>query len=72
MTGPSEPHQVEPPTTLVCSFAVRRANDDLDSFVDTIIKLIDDEATVVDLSHHDRRADIIELRVASRTRRNKP
>jgi len=48
------------------------ANDDLDSFVDTIIKLIDDEATVVDLSHHDRRANIIELRQASRTRRNKP
>jgi hypothetical protein len=70
MTGPSDPRQVEPPTTLVRGFAVRRADDDLNSFVDTIIKLIGDEATVVDLSHHDLRADIIELRVASRDRRN--
>ncbi len=65
MTGPADPHQVEPPTTLVRSLAVRRADDDLDSFADTIIKLIDDEVAVVDLSHRDRRADIIELRVAS-------
>jgi hypothetical protein len=72
MTRPSDPQRVEPPTTPVRSFAVRRADDDLDSFIDTIIELIDDEATVVDLSHHDRRADTIELRVASQARRSMP
>ncbi len=70
MTNRPDPHQVEPPTVPVRTFAVRRADDDLDSFVDTIIELVDHEATLVDLSHHDSRADVIELRVASQTRRS--
>ncbi|MFL6076980.1 MAG: hypothetical protein ACJ73S_26600 [Mycobacteriales bacterium] len=72
MTGFNDSRQVEPPTELVRSFAVRRADDDLDSLVNTIMELIDDEAAVVDLSHHDRRADVIELRVASRAPRSTP
>jgi hypothetical protein len=70
VTDPSHTDQAEPTTSLIRTFAVRRADDNLNSFVDTIVKLIDGAPTVVDLSRHDRRADTIELRVVDRTPRS--
>lgn len=72
MINPPHTHQDEPVTTLIRTFAVRRADDDLAPFVDAIIKLIDETSVVVDLSHHDRRADTIELRVVDRDPRSAP
>jgi hypothetical protein len=58
--------QTEPAMTAVQTFAVRRADEDLDSFVDTLVALLDDDRALVDLSHHDRHATTIELRIADR------
>jgi hypothetical protein len=66
----TEPDHVEPPTESIRRFAVRRADDDVDSLVDAVMDAIDRDARIVDLSHHDRRGDTIELRVAGKTRRN--
>ncbi|MCW6003479.1 hypothetical protein K1W54_02615 [Micromonospora sp. CPCC 205371] len=57
--------EVEPLATTVRTFAVRRDDDDLDAFADTIVALLDQDGVLVDLSRHDRRADLIELRVAT-------
>ncbi|MDQ7909095.1 hypothetical protein RB614_31690 [Phytohabitans sp. ZYX-F-186] len=56
---------VEPETTTVRTFAVRRDDDDLNTFVDTIIELLEHDGVLVDLSRHDHRADLIELRVST-------
>lgn len=60
---------VEPETTAVRTFAVRR-DDDLNTFADTITELLEHDAVLIDLSRHDRRADLIELRVATSEPRN--
>jgi hypothetical protein len=52
----------EPDTVLLRRVHVRR-DDDLEAVTEAIMNLIDDdEMIVVDLSRHDRRADVIELR----------
>jgi hypothetical protein len=61
--------QTEPAMTAVQTFAVRRADEDLDSFVDTLVALLDDDGALVDLSHHDRHATTVELRIADREHR---
>jgi hypothetical protein len=52
----------EPPTTLARTFAVRR-DTDVEAFAAEVLALLDHGDTVIDLSRHDRRADVIELRV---------
>jgi hypothetical protein len=64
MSDSLDTDDVEPATTTIRTFAVRRDDDDLDVFVDTIVALLDQDRVLIDLSHHDRRADIVELRVA--------
>ena len=72
MTDSPHIHPDEPATILIRTFAVRRSDDDLAPFVDTIIKLVDETPVVVDLSCHDRRADTIELRVVDQNPRSEP
>lgn len=61
---------IEPLATTVRTFAVRRDDDDLNAFADTIVALLEQDGVLVDLSRHDRRADLIELRVATPDRRS--
>jgi hypothetical protein len=56
--------QTEPAMTAVQTFAVRRADEDLDSFIETLVALLDDDRALVDLSHHDCHATTVELRIA--------
>jgi hypothetical protein len=59
----------EPDTTLVRTFHVRR-DDDPDALADDIVALLEPEGAVLDLSRYDRRADVIELRMADQPRRS--
>jgi len=71
MSDTTNTDDVEPVTTTIRTFAVRRDDDDLDVFADMIVGLLDHDRALVDLSRHDQRADIIELRVAQPGRRSK-
>ncbi len=53
----------EPETTLVERYHVRR-DDLVVPLADTILTLLEPAGSVIDLSHHDRRADVIEVRVS--------
>lgn len=60
---------MEPGMTLVRTFPVRR-DDDPDTLADDIVSLLEPEGAVLDLSRYDRRADIVELRMADQHRRS--
>lgn len=53
---------VEPELRRVCTFDVRHADSDVEGLVDQIMGLLDGGVTLVDLSHHDHRGTVIELR----------
>ena len=59
----------EPETVLVQTFHVRR-EDVVARVADTIVDLLNAERAVIDLSRHDRRADVIELRLAEKPARS--
>jgi hypothetical protein len=59
----------EPDTALVRTFHIRR-DDDPDALADDIVALLEPEGVVLDLSRHDRRADVIELRMSRQARRS--
>jgi hypothetical protein len=61
----------EPNTTLVRTFHVRR-DDDPDELAHNIMVLLEQEGMVLDLSRYDRRADVIELRIADQAQRSEP
>lgn len=53
---------VEPELRSVSFFDVRHADSDIDGLVAQIVDLLADGVTLVDLSHHDHRGTVIELR----------
>lgn len=53
---------VEPQLQYVCSYQVRRADSDVEELVEQIMGLLGGGATLVDLSRHDHRGTVIELR----------
>lgn len=53
---------VEPELRRVSTFDVRHADSDVERLVDEIVDLLDHGVTLVDLSHHDHRGTLIELR----------
>lgn len=53
---------VEPELRSICTFDVRRADSDVDGLVDRITALLDSGVRLVDLSQHDHRGTLIELR----------
>jgi hypothetical protein len=57
---------VEPVLKSICTFDVRHADSDAEGLVDQIMGLLDTGVTLVDLSHHDHRGTVIELRAQSR------
>jgi hypothetical protein len=65
-TASTADEQPEPAITLVRTFAVRHADEDLGTFVGTIVALLEGERALIDLSHHDRHATTVELRVTER------
>jgi hypothetical protein len=55
--------------TLVRTVHVRR-DDDPGTLADDIVSLLEPEGAVLDLSRYDRRADIVQVRVADQYRRS--
>lgn len=53
---------VEPEMHSICTFDVRRADSDVEGLVDRITSLLAAGVTLVDLSQHDHRGTVIELR----------
>lgn len=53
---------IEPELLTVSSFAVRCSDSDVGGFVEQILELLSDGHRIVDLSSHDRRGTVIELR----------
>lgn len=63
--APSVEPTVEPDLSHVDSFDIRRADSDVDGFVDQVLGLLASGMTLVDISHHDHRGTVIELRAQS-------
>jgi hypothetical protein len=61
--GYLDPQDVEPNTAILSTLHPRRVDNDIDGFVDHVVRLLDAEGALVDLSHHDRHGDHVELRV---------
>lgn len=53
---------VEPELHSICTFDVRRVDSDVEGLVNRITSLLDAGVTLVDLSQHDHRGTVIELR----------
>ncbi|MEV8034849.1 hypothetical protein [Streptomyces sp. NPDC086182] len=53
---------VEPELQSIYTFDVRRVDSDVEGLVDRITSLLDAGVTLVDLSQHDHRGTVIELR----------
>ncbi|MGC5054724.1 hypothetical protein ACLQ2S_25100 [Micromonospora sp. DT48] len=64
--------EAEPATVPIRTYAVRRTDNDLNAFTDTIVALLDHERTMIDLSRYDNGTGIVELRVVAPEPRNEP
>jgi hypothetical protein len=58
--APGDP--AEPELRLIGIFHIRRADSDVRDLVDQIVRLLDEEAALIDLSRHDSRGTTIHLR----------
>ncbi|KIX79311.1 hypothetical protein SF23_01240 [Streptomyces sp. MBRL 10] len=68
MTTEANPEHdtVEPALDRICTFDIRHSDSDVEKLVDRITDLLADGVTLVDLSHHDHRGTVIELRAQTK------